>query len=1037
MRQWLASLCRARSVVALTIILASGWAVFGQGTGRPRTKQPGASARASLAAPPPLRFNDQWLSTLKWRSIGPANMGGRIVDLAVVESDPSTYYLATASGGLFKTVNNGTTFAPVFDRESTVSIGDVCVAPSKPEIVWVGTGEHNARNSVSWGDGVYKSVDGGRSWRPMGLKQSFQIGRIVIHPQNPDVVYIGALGRLWGPNEERGVFKTTDGGKSWSKVLYVDDKTGCIDLVMHPTQPDTILAAMYERQRDEFDSNDPAKRWGKGSGLYKTTDGGKTWRRLDSGLPTVQMGRIGVTYYRKNPNVVLAIIETEKIGTGPGTGAYMGMSGNPRGTGGAVLEQVIDNGPAAKAGLKQGDRVTKFGGVEIKVYDELIAELRKRKPDEKVKVTARRGEETVEVELTLGQRSTGGAAGTPSPFAASLGGQQPNVHEKQGTDGYQTGGIYKSTDGGDTWQRINSLNPRPFYYSQIHVDPSDENHVYVLGIQFFHSADGGKRFRSDAGSGVHPDHHALWINPRDGRHLILGCDGGLFISHDRTRTWDFLNVMALGQFYHVAVDNRPMYRVYGGLQDNGSWGGPSLTRGRGPSNESWYRVGGADGFVCAVDRENPDIVYYESQWGGFARVNIRTGERASIAPRITEGQGYRFHWKAPFILSHHNTKIYYCAGNYVFRSLNQGSDLKIISKEISRTNRGSATALAESPRDSNVLYVGTDDGNLWVTRDGGQEWTNIAKNVGLPGPRHVATIEVSKYSAGRAYVAFDGHRSNDNAALLYVTEDYGKTWRALNANLPEGSTRCLREDAVNENLLYTGTEFGIFCSLDRGRSWVKFNNNLPTVAVHEIAVHPTAGEIVAGTHGRSIWVMDVTPLRQLTRDVRGELAHLFQPDAAIRWAGALREAWNGHRSFEGENKARGARLHYFLGREAKNVALKITDMKGATIRELKAEKTAGLHAAAWDLRREAPATSPPPKDGPRPKGKQGSGRRGGAQPPGVGPPVPPGIYQVALTVDGHTITRDLTIEADPEFPNALLTEELEYMESQHSPVEIE
>jgi photosystem II stability/assembly factor-like uncharacterized protein len=989
-------------------------------------KQP--AIRKPLSAPGPERFDAKWLSALKWRSIGPANMGGRIVDLAVVESDPTTFYMATASGGLFKTTNNGTTFTPVFDRESTVGIGDVCVAPSNPNVVWVGTGEHNARNSVSWGDGVYKSLDAGKTWQNMGLKKSFQIGRIVIHPQNPDVVYVGALGRLWGPNEERGVFKTTDGGKTWQKVLYVDDKTGCIDLAMHPAQPDTILAAMYERQRDEFDSNDPAKRWGKGSGLLKTTDGGKTWRRLNSGLPSVQMGRIGLTYYRKDPSVVLAIIETEKIGTGPpaAAAAYIGMSGNPKaGTSGAVLMQVMPDGPAAKAGLRDGDRITRMGGTEIKLYDDLVAQIRKHKPGDKVKVTALRAEQKVEVELTFEKRPAGKGSGRggqrDNPFAAALGGQQANVQDKQGPDGFQTGGVYKSTDGGDTWQRINSLNPRPFYYSQICVDPSDENHVYVLGIQLFHSADGGKTFRGDAGNGVHPDHHALWIDPRDGRHLILGCDGGLYVSHDRTKTWDFISTMALGQFYHVAVDNRPIYRVYGGLQDNGSWGGPSLRRGeRGPANDDWYRVGGADGFVCAVDRDNPDIVYYEAQWGGMSRVDIRAGQRAVIQPRPSEGQRFRFHWKTPFTLSHHNTRILYSAGNYVFRSLNRGNDLKVISPEISRTDRGSATALAESPVDSGVLYVGTDDGNLWVTRDGGHEWSNIAKNVGLPGPRHVATIEASRFAAGRAYVAFDGHRSDDDAPHVYVTEDHGKTWRSLRANLPDGSSRCLREDVGNENLLYLGTEFAAWCSLDRGRTWIKLNNNLPTVAVHEIAVHPTAGEIVAGTHGRSVWVLDVTPLRQLSRDVRGEFEHLFQPGPAIRWTGALREAWNGHRSFEGENRQRGARFYYFLSQEAKQVTLRIADLKGQPIRELKAEKTPGLHIATWDFRRAERA------QGGRP-----------APPPGFGDPVPPGLYQVTLTIDGRNYTRDLKVEADPEFPNALLTEELEYYEARPKAGEIE
>ncbi len=993
--------------------------------GKPAAKEP--AAREPVDAPEPDRFDPRWLSALKWRSIGPATMGGRIVDLAVVESDPATYYVASASGGVFKTVNGGTTFAPVFDREGAASIGDICVAPSNPSVVWVGTGEHNARNSVSWGDGVYKSVDAGKSWQNLGLRQSFQIGRIVIHPQDPDVVYVGALGRLWGTSEERGVFRTTDGGRTWQKVLYVDDKTGCIDIAMHPGQPDTLIAAMYERQRDGFDSNDPAKRWGPGSGLYKTTDGGKRWTRLTSGLPTVNMGRIGLCYYRKDPNIVYSVIETEKIGAGPAIVAYLGITGTPQGSNApAVLAEVLADGPAAKAVLKAGDRVTRVREREIKTYGDLLREIRRSQPGQAAKFTVERGGASQTIEVVFDKRPN--PDGKNLTYAAALGGQQADAQEFQGAEGFQTGGIFRSDDGGESWRRINSLNPRPFYYSQIHVDPTDNRHLFVLGIQLFHSADGGQTFRADAGRGVHPDHHGMWIDPRDGRHIVLGGDGGLYATRDRTATWDFVSNLPIGQFYHVAIDTRPLYRVYGGLQDNGSWGGPSRRRGRdGISSRDWYKIGGADGFVCGVDRDDPDWVYYEAQWGGMARVNVRTGARAGIGPR-RQGTDYRFHWKTPFILSHHNPRIFYCGGNHVFRSLNRGDDLRRISPEISRTKRGSATALAESPLDPSVLYVGSDDGALLVTRDGGHEWTNITDKVGLPGPRHVATIEASRYAAGRAYVAFDGHRSDDDAPHAYVTEDFGQTWHSLRSNLPDGSTRCLREDVINPDLLYLGTEFGVWVSLTRGGSWVRLNNNLPTVAVHEIAVHPTAGEIVAGTHGRSIWVLDVTALRQLTPGTRPESTHLFQPALGIHWAGALRDGWYGDRQHEGENPPPGVPVYYYLSDPAKSVKLSIADRKGTVLHEAEGPKTPGLHALVWNLRR----TTQPPKSPAKPAKQPGKTAK---QPAGLpaGAAAPTGIYQVTLTVDGRELTRDLDVEADPEFPEALLTEELEAREEKPKP----
>jgi photosystem II stability/assembly factor-like uncharacterized protein len=1054
-----------------------------------------------------------WVKSLNWRPIGPASMGGRIVDFAVCENDPNTYWVATASGGLLKTVNNGTTFEHQFDREATVSIGAVAVAPSDPNVVWVGTGENNPRNSVSWGDGVYKSTDGGKTWKNMGLKKSFQIGHIVIHPTNPNVVYVGALGRLYGPGGERGLFKTNDGGQSWERVWFLDDKTGIIDVKMNPANPEDLIVAAWERQRDGFDSDpgdemppaegydryDPIKKWGAGSGLYKTSDGGKTFRKLTAGLPTVPLGRIGLDYYRKDPRIVFAILDSERIGTGrPPSAAWLGV-GEENISGGVKIAHLVPNGPAAKAGLKEGDVLKSIdkkelhsrrdlidllvghkdgdklvlsvergkeakdipvtlerrpedqggtaaggyaglagedsdGGVRVRrvepdspaakaglQLDDLIKSVDKKdvrkfsqlaeivkghKPDDKLTLAVQRGKDAKEVGLTLG-----GPPRPKRPYSFWYGGQRENVQDDQGPEGVQCGGLYKSQDGGESWTRINSVDPRPMYFSQVRVDPNDEHYVYVLGIQLYRSKDGGATFTADGGNQVHPDQHALWIDPRDGRHMLVGCDGGFYATYDRMDHWDFLNTMAIGQFYCVAVDSRHPYRVYGGLQDNGTWGITSHSlSGPGPNNDDAVVVGGGDGFQVRVDPTDPDLVYFESQDGHMARRNLRTGQFSPIRPRDPNGKPpYRFNWNTPFILSGHNAHIFYCGGNYVFRSVRQGDDLRPISSDITRTKRGSASALAESPRNPEVLWAGTDDGYLWVTRDGGAKWENVTEKVGLPGPRWVASIEASRAAEGRAYVVFDGHRSDDEEPYVFVTEDFGQTWKPLRANLPAGSTRVLREDVENQNLLFLGTEFAVWASLNRGESWTKINNNLPTVAVLEFAQHPTAGELVGATHGRSLWVLDVTALRQMTPEVLKAKGHLFRPATATRWRSEPQRGspyGSGSRHFVGENPPAGAQLTYALTQKAAKVGLKVLDYTGRVVKEwptkddgLTAEP--GLHRISWNLlgQPDRAGAGEPRRRGPR----RGDGPR----------PVPAGMYRVVLTVDGQEQAQGLRVEVDP------------------------
>jgi photosystem II stability/assembly factor-like uncharacterized protein len=1006
-------------------------------------------------------------SQFKWRNIGPANMGGRVTAIAVNEADPTNYWIGTATGGLLKTTNNGTTFDHQFDSQTTVSIGDVAVSASNPNVLYIGTGENNPRNSVSYGDGVYKSEDGGKTWKNVGLKKSFQVGKVLIHPKDPNTVYVGALGRLYGPGGERGVYKSTDGGGKWERVCFVDDNTGVIDMRMDPTDPNTIIAAFWDHKRDGYDgffgtppvpdSYGPVVTHGPGGGLYKTTDAGKTWKKLTdeklkNGLPTVKLGRIGLDYSRKTKGLLYAIIDTEKVGTSSASGPYFGAVMDPAPEkGGAKLVSVTADSPAAKAGLKDGDVVTKVGDKAVTSDDDLIASYASNKAGDKLKLTVlrdkkeqvieitlgtrpgeapaapatppvpsvgitqgrgqspgvlvgsvtdggpaakagiqdgdlivevdgkkvenidgqravlatkkegdkvkfklKRGEETKELEVTLGPpiaATGGGGGGGPArgqsaskPYGLGLGGQQPNVQSRQGKDGYQTGGVFVSKNNGDTWERVNSLNPRPMYFSQIRVDPSDDNTVYVLcdtPSPIYVSSDGGKQFQNLAtAGGVHADAHALWIDPKDSRHLIIGCDGGFYVSYDKGKKWEHLNNFALGQFYHVAVDNRKPYRVYGGLQDNGSWGGPSDTlKSTGPVNEDWIYVSGGDGFVCRVDPTDPDLVYTESQGGAISWRNFRTGESRGVRPTpVKEGEALRFNWNTPFILSSHNPSIFYSAAQYVFRSVKKGADQKAISPDLTRTKNGGVVALGESPRTPDVLWAGTDDGFLWVTKDGGLKWENVTANVqkaGLPAFRYVASVEPSRDKAGKCYVAFDAHRDNDDKPYLFVTEDYGATWKDITSNLPAfGSTRVLREDYKSTNILYCGTEFGAFVSINKGGSWAKLGGGLPTVPCHEFAQPTTAEELVVATHGRSVWVLDINAIRQMSTTTLKTPVTLFTPATATRW----RLNPNGRspysetdRKFAGENPARGAAIDFLMLEKAKKVSLKVVDVTGKTV----------------------------------------------------------------------------------------------------------
>jgi photosystem II stability/assembly factor-like uncharacterized protein len=896
---------------------------------------------------------------LPFRSIGPTTAGGRITDLAIDPRDSATFYVASASGGLWKTVNRGTTFTPVFDREGSSSIGAVAVAPSEPDTVFVGTGEGNPRNSVSWGDGVYKSTDGGKTWTNVGLRETRNIGEIAIHPADPRVVFVAAMGRTWGDNLERGLYRTKDGGETWQPVLQVDGKTGCIDVVIDPRNHDTVYAATWERRRDATDEGDPKLNTGAGSGLWRSLDGGNSFTRLENGLPTRPLGRIGIDVYAGDPNIVYAIIATDQTGQQGGARrstdqASLGVRGK-NAAGGFEIVGLTKDGPAELAGLAVGDVIIRVGGDAVIDAKSLGLAMERFKPGEAVEVAYQRAgaESTVRVELFGRMLGAGRDMG-----AGMQGGQVANAQDEQGRGGLETGGVFRSDDGGANWTRINSLIPRPFYYGRIRIDPSDASRVYVLGISFHRSNDGGKTFDTRGGAGTHPDHHALWIDPSDPDHLLLGNDGGLYQTWDRCATWDFLDHLPFSQFYGVAVDDRVPYNVAGGLQDNGTWYGPS--RSRRPSGvitEDWVTVNGGDGFQAAFDPEDSNVLYCESQNGAIARVNLATGERRGVSK--PNGDEHRWQWDTPFLISPHNPKTLLYAGTHVIRSVDRGDSHKIISTNIARTDWGSATALAWSARDEDRMYVGADDGALWTTGDGGKTWESIQDKLGIPQPMYVSSIEASRHERNRVYVTIDGHRDDDTAPYVFVSDDAGKTFTRLGANLPDGSLHCVAEDLRNPDLLFVGSEFGCFVSLDRGKSFLAFRENLPTVAVHDLVIHPRERELVAATHGRGIYIADIAPLQDLAGKDLAKEARLPPVATVIRLDDGFDSSGYGSRRYVARNPASVTAIYLWSPTEfATAPKFEIRDPAGEVLRTIEGGKTAGLQRVAWDHRIEASSGRP-------------------------------------------------------------------------------
>ena len=870
------------------------------------------------------------LSRLEYREIGPALMGGRIADIAVVESKPQVFYVGAGTGGVWKTENHGTSWTPLFDDQPTSSIGDVTLHQENPNLVWVGTGEPQNRQSSPWGNGVYKSTDAGNSWTHMGLDATKHIARILIHPRNPDIVYVAAVGDLWGPNPERGVFKTTDGGLTWENVLFVDDFTGAIDLAMDPSDPNTVFAAMYQRQRTGWGFNGG----GPGSGLYRTVDGAESWVELTEGLPEGDKGRIGLDIFRQDGNVIYALVEADP--SRPGAG---------RGGGGG------------------GD-----------------AQSRK-------------------------------------------------------------GGIFRSVDRGTTWEKMSDTNPRPMYYSQVRIDPSNSDRIYVLGGALEVSDDGGRTFRDDGAEQIHVDHHALWINPEDPDHLILGSDGGVAATWDGTAYWRMFDNLALGQFYTISYDMRDPYFVCGGLQDNNPWCGPSNTRSfHGIRHQDWYETAYGDGFWTVVDPTDSTIVFSESQGGNMNRYDLVTGEKTAMQPITGPRENgdttkeYRFNWNAPLLISRHDPATIFLGANFLLRSRDRGMTWQEVggmdlTKQIDRddlpimgvpgtepmmsihdgtSTYGNLTVVAESHFSADVIWAGTDDGNVQVTLDGGATWKNVVDRIpDLPDRTYVSRLTPSAHDPNRVYATFDGHRNADFAPYVYVSDNLGESWRRIDDGLPAGwSVNVITEHHRAENLLFVGNEIGVFVSIDRGDNWTRLKGDLPVVPVDDIAIHPRENDLIVGTHGRSAYIMaDVAPLEHLSSELMAQTGAVFPMKTTIMWA--QRGDWPFYgATYSASNPPRATPIRYYLRAETEEVKLTVVDASGGHVRTLEAPGDAGISEVLWDWRYDRPYEQP---EGGRGGGGGGRGRGGAPQ----GPIVEPGSYTVNLQVGGETFSESVQIRADP------------------------
>lgn len=871
---------------------------------------------------------------LAYRGIGPTNQGGRFVDYAVVEATPQVFYAATASGGLWKTENHGLTWTSIFDNQPAVSIGAVALFQPNPSIVWVGTGEANNSRSSYWGDGVYKSTDAGKTWTNVGLKDSHHIGRIVTHPADPNIVYVAALGHLYSNNEERGVYKTIDGGKSWSRVLDVTSegkKIGVVDVTIDPKNPNVLFAAAYDKTREPWTFVEG----GPGSALYRSADAGKTWTKLAGGLPGGMIGRIGVAISRQDSNRIYATVEN-------------------------VNAQGVSDADRRKALLE----------------------------------------------------------GRETPNQRSIGNQ-----------------IYRSDDGGKTWQNVTGPGGAagvpgegpPYYYAQVRVDPNDKNHVYVLGVGVHHSTEGGGTWSRPFNFGG--DNHALWINPRDSKHMILGYDHGMGVTFDAGRTWYHPDDMPLAQFYAVGADMSMPYNVAGGLQDNGSWMGPSSKKGGRPINfEDWFSVGGGDG-MYNVFADNRWLFNTSQFAGGFQRLDLLTGQRTPLGYRGPDANTLRYNWNPPLQVSPHDSSVLWVGASKLLRSTSRGDNLVAVSPDLTvnaektRNGRGNIqfatiTTIDESPIAPCLMWVGTDDGNVQMSMNacpaqGQAQWVNVTKNI----PNHpgywVSRVAASSHDPAVAYVSVTGYRNDDFKPFVWKTSDYGKTWTSIAANLPNEPINVIREDRRNPNLLIVGTEPGIHASLDGGRSWHSIQGNMPRQFVYDLLIHPRDNELVVATHGRGIFIADISHLQQMTSTSASQ-AQLFEPTPAVLWQSLGLTRASSSQNFDGPSRRPGLQIQYWLP-SATTEDVRVRIYEGTRlVRDLPGTKSAGLNTVVWDLSRIGRERTEEEKAAMRQQ-QAGRGGRGG-QPQNadfVMAPGAAGTYRVVLSVGGRTQEKAAVVMPDP------------------------
>lgn len=849
------------------------------------------------------KLSSSTFSALLARQIGPAVMSGRITCIDAVNTDPRIMYVGAAGGGVWKTITGGTLFKQVFDKYCQ-SIGALTIDQKNPNIVWVGTGESNMRNSVSIGDGVYRSDDAGDSWVKMGLENTEHISKIIVSPKDNNTVYVAAPGPLWSDSEDRGLYKTTDAGKTWKKILYVDEKTGCADILVDPKNPNVVYASMWEFRRKpwSFSSGGP------GSGLYKSIDGGESWDRIDKDFTDGELGRICLAMSPSDSKIIYAIAESKNTG------------------------------------------------------------------------------------------------------------------------------LYVSNNGGETWKRNSAsgnVTARPFYFSVLMVDPTDPKRIYRPAFSLSISDDGGESFReaSTEGGWIHSDHHALWINPNNPQNLYLGTDGGVYVSFDRGNNWLFLNNLPVSQFYHVTVDYEKPYNVYGGLQDNGSWFGPSIAPG-GIQGKEWTAVGFGDGFSVVADLTDKNIVYWDWQGGNISRFNKSTNENKDIKPYPKSGEPkLRYNWNTPIVTSYTNPGTIYTGSQFLYRSTNKGESWDKISPDLttndpekqkqdesgglsidnsSAENHCTIFTICESPLDLNVIWVGTDDGNVQVTENSGTSWTNVVKNItGLPKNTWCSSIDASKFDKNTAYVSFDGHTLGDMKSYIYKTTDMGKTWKQLATPDIKGYVNRIKEDLVNQNLLFAGTVFGLYVSIDGGNEWAQYTGNVPNVEIKDIAIQPQTNDLVLASHGRGILIIDdLTMMRNITQDVLDADAFLmpsrtFYINGKVFDGNFPLQAGN----FEGLNSADDAVIIYYLKDRAMvgEVKLEIYDSEGKLISTVPGTKRKGFNRVRWNMRLKPPRVA--------------SGSRlsfSGF----YGPLAPVGTYTVNLIKGDKSYKSIIEIANDPESPHS-------------------